>query len=124
MRIADMRRKLLEQEDNIKAKEVQKSLLQQKHHFFLNNQSQGKDKKLMQKTGFNLPEQKPFEKYLNEIGATSNDITKILKMLTTMLSVLGMSDKSENLVEAMRKFEIEFWKRYEEKNKAFNDSTE
>jgi hypothetical protein len=41
-----------------------------------------------------------------------------------MLSVLGMSDKSENLVEAMRKFEIEFWKRYEEKNKAFNDSTE
>ena len=124
MRIADMRRKLLEQEDNIKAKEVQKSLLQQKHHFFLNNQSQGKDKKWMQKTGFNLPEQKPFEKYLNEIGATSNDITKILKMLTTMLSVLGMSDKSENLVEAMRKFEIEFWKRYEEKNKAFNDSTE
>jgi hypothetical protein len=56
MRIADMRRKLLEQEDNIKAKEVQKSLMQQKHNFFLNNQSQGKDKKLMQKTGFNLPE--------------------------------------------------------------------
>jgi hypothetical protein len=123
-RIADMRRKLLEQEDNIKAKEVQKGLMQQKHNFFLNNQSQGKDKKLMQKTGFNLPEQKPFEKYLNEIGATSSESTIILTKLTAMLSVLGMSDKSENLVEAMRKFEIEFWKRYEEKNKAFNESTE
>lgn len=78
----------------------------------------------MQKTGFNLPEQKPFEKYLNEIGATSSESTIILTKLTAMLSVLGMSDKSENLVEAMRKFEIEFWKRYEEKNKAFNESTE
>ena len=123
-RIAEMRRKLLEQEENIKAKEETKSLMQQKHQFFLNNQSQGKDKKLTQRTGFNLPEQKPFEKYLNEIGATSAESTTILTKLTAMLSMLGMSDKSENLVEAMRKFEIKFWQLYEVKNKAFNESTD
>lgn len=123
-RIAEMRRKLLEQEENIKAKEETKSLMQQKHQFFLNNQSQGKEKKLTQRTSFNLPEQKPFEKYLNEIGATSAESTTILTKLTAMLSMLGMSDKSENLVEAMRKFEIKFWQLYEVKNKAFNESTE
>jgi len=83
--------------------------MQQKHQFFLSNQSQGKDKKLTQRTGFNLLEQKPFEKYLNEIGATSAESTTILTKLTAMLSMLGMSDKSDNLVEAFRKFEIKFW---------------
>lgn len=119
-----MRKKLQDQEDNIKALEESRGLMQLKHQFFMNNQSQNKDQKSVNGIPPAGGPNSALIKFLVDIGASKQQIDQISTKIATMLQKADIKIDDEDQIEPMRKFEIKFLELYEQKTLTLGRSAE
>lgn len=86
--------------------------MQQKHQFFMNNQSQNKEQKPVNGIQAGMPNS-ALIKYLMDIGANKAQIDQITTRIGTMLQKADIKVDDEDQIEPMRKFEIKFLELFE-----------